>query len=241
MGNTPSTGDKYELKLNFDSVDAVSKQLETNGLKDLIVYIGIDYTASNSRASNMSFGGIPLHSIGNQIINPYQQVLTIVGKQLQKLTKEISLFSFGDSISRGTGVCNMNKDGPLSTYDDVINIYNKSTPFITLSGPTNFAPLINKAVENAAEAKGKTLILIICDGHVTETEPTYKAVDAAREQNIEVVCIGVGDGPFGKMSTQLNLPNFHFINFTTLKEQYQEKVEEYLSIAVLQDLVSFKN
>lgn len=65
--------------------------------QDLALFLlltGIDYTASNAVQGQRSFGGQPLHSIGQRFLNPYQQVL--VALQIGSLFT--SLYSHGYNL-----------------------------------------------------------------------------------------------------------------------------------------------
>jgi len=58
------------------------------------------------------------------------------------------VFGFGDSTTGDWSTFPLN--GPeeeCKGLDEVLRVYNEVTPYVDLSGPTNFAPLINQAVE----------------------------------------------------------------------------------------------
>lgn len=43
--------------------------------------------------------------------------------------------------------------GPCRGFQDVLRVYNEMTPKVRLGGPTNFAPLINKAIDLVKKSK----------------------------------------------------------------------------------------
>ena len=47
--------------------------------------IGIDYTMSNESMGRKTFGGKSLHNLSAKELNPYQQVIKILGKTLESL------------------------------------------------------------------------------------------------------------------------------------------------------------
>lgn len=51
------------------------------------------------------------------------------------------------NVAYNRSVFALKTDGFCHTLDEVLDIYNEVTPNVTLSGPTNFAPLIYQAIE----------------------------------------------------------------------------------------------
>lgn len=49
----------------------------------LKVIIGVDFTGSNEDSGKVTFNGKNLHTIDPNILNPYQEVIEIVGKTLE--------------------------------------------------------------------------------------------------------------------------------------------------------------
>ena len=81
--------------------------------------------------------------------NPYQEVIEIVGRTLEVFDddKLIPAFGFGDAFTTDKQAFPFYPDRrPCNTFGEVISRYMEITPGITLSGPTNFAPVIREAV-----------------------------------------------------------------------------------------------
>ncbi|VDK28328.1 unnamed protein product, partial [Anisakis simplex] len=109
----------------------------------------IDYTASNKYQGEQCFGGRSLHSIDPFIPNPYQQVISVMGRTLAPFATSgfIPAYGFGDAKTGDRSVFKLKDDGECRNLDEVLRVYNKVTPTVSLSGPTNFAPVIYQAIE----------------------------------------------------------------------------------------------
>ena len=71
------------------------------------------------------------------------------------------MYGFGDSISRGTTICNLSRENKaFTTFDQVLATYQTATPYVTLSGPTNFCPIIARAVEIAQTTNSHCLLVM---------------------------------------------------------------------------------
>lgn len=66
----------------YRSLEEVQDALRKAGLESSNLIVGIDYTKSNTWNGSKTFGGNCLHAFGN-FINPYQEVITIVGRTLE--------------------------------------------------------------------------------------------------------------------------------------------------------------
>ena len=60
----------------------------------------------------------------------------------------------------------MNK--PCKGFREVLRCYKEVVRRITMSGPTNFVPIINKAIELVKKTREYHILVIIADGQVTE-------------------------------------------------------------------------
>ncbi len=72
-----------------------------------------------------------------------------MGKALEPFATvgAIPAYGFGDLYTSDWSVFSLRTEGHCRTFDDVLRVYNEITPSVTLSGPTNFAPLIYQAIE----------------------------------------------------------------------------------------------
>jgi len=210
--------DKYE------TIEQVQEALREAGLESCNLIVGVDYTKSNETSGRVSFQGKCLHALAPNTQNPYQQVISILGRTLEAFDedKKIPVYGFGDVTTKGTRVFPFFPDRSCLGFEEVLSRYNEITPHIQLSGPTNFAPLIYEAINIVKTAKDFHLLVIVADGLVTSEKETTSAIVEASKYPLSIVMIGVGDGPFDLMREfDDNLPerkfdNFQFVNFNDI-------------------------
>ena len=134
--------------------------------------------------------------------------------------KKIDVFGFGDSETKGDSVFPFYQNKPCIGLAEVLLRYTAITPTRTLSGPTNFAPLIKEAIKIVKKKRDYHILLIITDGDVVSKVETGKfathhfsfshslsfssqanAIVEASSYPLSIVCVGVGDGPFDLMAS----------------------------------------
>jgi E3 ubiquitin-protein ligase RGLG len=188
----------------YKTLDDVIEALQRSGLESSNLIIGIDYTASNEHQGRKTFGGKCLHRVAVDEWNPYQRVIKMIGQTLEKFDddKFIPVFGFGDSLTRDTDVFPFIPDPNSPRYcqgfQEVLDVYNRITPGVTLSGPTNFAPLIYKAIETVFGSDNRAsyhILVIIADGQVVNEKDTQDAIVEASKYPLSIIMVGVGDGP----------------------------------------------
>ncbi|EDR29205.1 copine-1, putative [Entamoeba dispar SAW760] len=213
---------KAILKGNYQSMDELQEGLRQAGLESSNLIIGVDYTKSNTWTGTKSFNGYSLHGLFENVMNPYQRVIDIIGRTLEPFDDDnlIPVYGFGDVTTTDKSVFSfMPDDTPCNGFQEVLKRYNEITPSVRLSGPTNFAPLINKAVQIVQRTRQYHILLIIADGQVDAERATKAAIENASNYPLSIVTIGVGDGPFDKMEDfddelgQSKFDNFNFVNF----------------------------
>src|SRR3989338_3127076 len=212
----------------YTSLAEVTEALKQAGLVESQLIIGIDYTKSNTFKGKKSFGGKSLHYIDPQgrRLNPYQHCIQLIGKTLERFDgdKVIPMFGFGDLTTKdqkifGISGCRGDKNFPQGV-EEVLQRYNEVTPMLTLAGPTNFAPLIYRAIDIVASSHTFHILLIIADGQVTNENETIQAILKASHYPLSIILVGVGDGPWEMMQDfddrlpERAFDNFQFVNYT---------------------------
>jgi len=209
---------------HFKSIEEVQESLKKAGLESSNLIIGIDYTKSNESSGRRTFYGRSLHSLSAQSLNPYQQVISIVGRTLEVFDEDhlIPAFGFGDITTKATGVFPFFPNRSANGFQEVLDRYNELTPNIQLSGPTNFAPVIYAAINIVKSAKDFHVLIIIADGQVTNEKETISAIVEASNYPLSIIVVGVGDGPWDMMKEfddglpERRFDNFQFVNFYEL-------------------------
>lgn len=205
-----------EMLLTITSLDSLSEAMRKAGLETTNLIFGIDYTASNKYQGEESFGGRSLHTIHPHVKNPYQQVITILGRTLAPFAGHghIGVYGFGDAKTGDWSTFNLKPEGFCRDLEEVLGVYNHVTPTVALSGPTNFAPLIYQAMEICQKSRDVSsklseslivldlqyhILVIIADGQVTNERATRRAIVQACQHPLSIIVVGVGDGPWDMM------------------------------------------
>ncbi|EGD75552.1 copine [Salpingoeca rosetta] len=233
------------IRDKYASIEEVSDAIRECGLESCNLIVGVDYTKSNDFQGRRTFGGKSLHHVDvtGEIENPYQQVIRVICQTLSQFDEDhlIPAFGFGDITTQGHSVFPFIKDRPCETFHEVLKVYKQITPMITPSGPTNFAPLIRKAIEIVKEARNFHVLLIIADGQVTTPKDTIAAIVEASNYPLSIVMIGVGDGPWDMMKEfddrlpERRFDNFQFVNFHEVMRS-SERCEATFALRTLMEI-----
>jgi E3 ubiquitin-protein ligase RGLG len=215
------------IRDDFKSLEEIDKAVKEVGLVRSQLIFGIDYTISNLETGKESFGGRSLHHIQPGLLNPYQNVISIIGRTLEKFDSDnlIPAFGFGDRATLDRKIFPLCPDGSYCKgFRGVLDAYNEITPKIRMSGPTNFAPLIREAIRIVKKTEQYHILVIVADGQVTNERQTKDAIVEASHFPLSIVMIGVGDGPWDMMEEfDDSLPtrqfdNFQFVNYNSVVE-----------------------
>mmetsp|Transcript_10639 Transcript_10639/g.14248 ORF Transcript_10639/g.14248 Transcript_10639/m.14248 type:complete len:301 (+) Transcript_10639:411-1313(+) len=225
--------DKWNQKFRrfpdiYRSIGEVQGALRDAGLVNSSLILAVDYTKSNDYTGDSTFGGLPLHTIDPQLMNPYQQVISIIGRTLEEFDddKRIPAFGFGDTTTTNRGAFPFFHHRVCYTVSEVLQRYDEITPFVKLSGPTNFAPVIYEAIDivESADKPHLHILVIIADGQVTDESDTVDAIVEASNYPLIIIMVGVGDGPWGMMKEfddeipQRTFDNFQFVDCNSVME-----------------------
>lgn len=100
-----------------------------------------------------------MHDVNTSELNPYQQVIRILGSTLEKFDEDniIPCFGFGDVTTKDISVFPFREEGYCTGFHDVLSAYTQIARRVKMSGPTSFAPLIYKAIDIVRETKSVSL------------------------------------------------------------------------------------
>ena len=225
----------FAIPDRYNSIEEVQIALRQVGLESSNLILGIDYTKSNTWTGTKTFGGNSLHSISSckpqGPANPYQQVITVIGRTLEVFDDDrlIPAYGFGDSYTSDKKCFPFYPDcRPAVGFQQVLERYDEITPGIVLAGPTNFAPVIRKAIDIVRAERSYHILVIIADGQVTNRRETEDAIVEASNFALSIIVIGVGDGPWDVMEEfddelpDRKFDNFQFVDFDkTVREAHK--------------------
>ncbi|PRQ49457.1 putative transcription factor C2H2 family [Rosa chinensis] len=244
---------------NFNSLDQVIASLREAGLESSNLILGIDFTKSNEWTGKYSFNRKSLHAIGSTP-NPYEQAISIIGRTLSPFDEDniIPCFGFGDASTHDQGVFRFYPDDRCCVgFEEALARYREIVPYLRLSGPTSFSPIIDAAIDIVEKNNGQYHVLvIIADGQVTrspDTPPgrfsaqeqaTVNSIVAASKYPLSIILVGVGDGPWDAMQQfDDNIPqrafdNFQFVNFTKIMSDNRDisQKEAAFALAALMEI-----
>jgi copine 1/2/3 len=170
--------------------------------------IGVDFTASNGEPTSSG----SLH-YSNGIQNQYLTAIHEVSKILLNFDsdKEVPLFGFGANLSKfyfGVSHCfalNGNIFRPeVSGIEGIEDTYKKARTRIDFSGPTYFAPLLqrwNEMVKFESE-KDQTkyyIYMILTDGAIHDVDETVDFIVESSYLPVSIIIIGIGNANFSAM------------------------------------------
>ncbi len=224
---------------NYRTYDELAQAIRAAGIESSNLIVGIDFTESNkgqgtdtyfklfqNRQDGLQFKN--LHHLTQDWLNPYEQVITIMAKTLDSFDedKKYPVFGFGDVQTKAHGTFPISADGQYCVGTvQVCSSYRQTAAAVQMSGPTSFAPIIEKAMNVVYENRASYHILvIITDGriHGSHKEATATMLRRASLFPLSIIVVGVGDGPFDTMDAFDNnaekklFDNVQFVNFSEI-------------------------
>jgi len=217
------------------------------GLESSQLLIGVDFTKSNLWTGKQSFGGRSLHNIdpSGRILNPYQTVIKVLGNTLEAFDddKLIPAYGFGDATTANKACFPFTHgDRPCNGFAEVLERYGELVAGVNLAGPTNWAPIIDRAIDIVSEEQCYHILVIVGDGQVTNASETREAIVRASSYPISIVAIGVGDGPWDMMEEfDDELPtrkfdNFQFVELNKTLRQNPKNFEAAFALNALMEV-----
>ena len=189
-----------------------SKKRFTDYLKegiDLNLNIAIDYTISNGKPNDKN----SLHYANGEEANDYEKAIYSCGKIVAYYDKDqiFPVYGFGGippGEKESNDCFNINfTDSPnIETIEEVISVYRQSLNQITFKGPTKFAPVISKVMEEIKkemkdypEDNHYEILMILTDGIINDMPKTLELLVDCAELPLSVIIIGIGKANFDDM------------------------------------------
>ncbi|RWS28392.1 copine-8-like isoform X2 [Leptotrombidium deliense] len=170
--------------------------------------VAVDFTASNGDVRNSD----SLHYIDPMSMRPnsYEIALQSVGEIIQYYDNSgyFAGFGFGAKIPPNNELShafplNNNPQHPYCNgIADLLTCYRRSLSYVTLYGPTNFAPVINNTALIASQYQTGSnyfVLLIITDGIICDMPQTIRAIISASSLPLSIIIVGVGNADFSAM------------------------------------------
>jgi len=228
----------------FSSLSDVTQAIRKAGLESSNIIFGVDFTASNAYQGAKTFQGRSLHAIQAGVSNPYQQVISIIGRTLEPFDEDgtIPAFGFGDLSTKDRTTFPFRQQGYCIGFRDVLAAYSEIAPNVKLSGPTSFAPIIHRAIDIIKHTRSFHILVIVADGQVTSEKSTRDAIVAASHWPLSIVLIGVGDGPWDMMAEfddslpQRRFDNFQFVDYHNVMKNCTDNPDPAFALSALMEL-----
>uniref|UniRef100_A0A669CM29 Copine family member 9 n=1 Tax=Oreochromis niloticus TaxID=8128 RepID=A0A669CM29_ORENI len=210
----PKKKGKKKKYINSGTVTLLSFKVESEytfvdfirGGTQLNFTVAIDFTASNGNPSQPT----SLHYMSPYQMNAYAMALKAVGEIIQDYDSDklFPAYGFGAKLPPDGKIShafplNGDNDNPNCVgIEGVLESYFQSLRAVQLYGPTNFAPVINKVANCAAEITDGSqyfVLLMITDGVISDMVQTKEAVVNAASLPLSIIIVGVGPAEFDAM------------------------------------------
>lgn len=201
-----------------DIVDRSSFLDFIQGGCEMKLTVAVDFTGSNGHPSEKSsLHFLPPNFIYNKEstqvheLNDYQKTLLSVGQVVQDYDTDRKIPVYGFGANLGPGPMDMHcfpltlnpKKHEVKGVKGVMKAYQHALKHVTLSGPTHFAPIINKVIATTEEPtqanQSYSVLLIITDGIVNDMPKTIDAIIEASNKPISIIIVGVGETDWAPM------------------------------------------
>ena len=166
--------------------------------------IGIDFTSSNQPPNDP----LSLHYLGGRM-NDYEEAIISCGNILAyyDYNQLFPVYGFGALVKgeKQISMCfnvNFKQNPEIYTIENVLKAYRNCFRNITLAGPTNFCPLVKKAIEQIKKESDNLkyhILLILTDGIINDKQETIDALVEGSFLPLSVIIIGIGNDHFQEM------------------------------------------
>uniref|UniRef100_A0A672I4E8 Copine family member IX n=1 Tax=Salarias fasciatus TaxID=181472 RepID=A0A672I4E8_SALFA len=195
-----------------------------------------------------------LHYMSPYQMNAYAMALKAVGEIIQDYDSDklFPAYGFGAKLPPDGKISHAfplsgDADNPNCVgIEGVLEAYFQSLRTVQLYGPTNFAPVINKVANCAAEITDGSqyfVLLMITDGVISDMVQTKEAVVNAASLPLSIIIVGVGpaefdameelDGDEVRVSSRGRLAERDIVQFVPFRDYIDRSGNQVLSMARL--------
>uniref|UniRef100_A0A3B4WLV7 Copine family member 9 n=1 Tax=Seriola lalandi dorsalis TaxID=1841481 RepID=A0A3B4WLV7_SERLL len=195
-----------------------------------------------------------LHYMSPYQMNAYAMALKAVGEIIQDYDSDklFPAYGFGaklppdGKISHAFPLSADSENPNCVGIEGVLEAYFQSLRTVQLYGPTNFAPVINKVANCAAEITDGSqyfVLLMITDGVISDMVQTKEAVVNAASLPMSIIIVGVGpaefdameelDGDEVRVSSRGRLAERDIVQFVPFRDYIDRSGNQVLSMARL--------
>ena len=97
---------------------------------------------------------------------------------------------------------NFSENSEIYTINNILKVYRQCLDKLTFAGPTFFAPIINKVIENIRRTDNNmeyNILMILTDGVIDDMDSTIDALVEGSYLPLSVIIVGIGNADFTKM------------------------------------------
>ena len=173
-----------------------------NGVR-VALDIGIDFTGSNGHPDDEGTLHCRLPNMEQR--NPYERAILSCATVMANYDydQKFPVYGFGALIKgqKEVSMCfniNFKKDPNIQYVDNIMKEYFACLDKIVFSGPTCFAPIINKIIsemKNEDDIMNYHVLMILTDGKIDDYEDTVDALVEGSFLPLSVIIIGIGNNP----------------------------------------------
>ena len=173
-----------------------------NGVR-IALDIGIDFTGSNGHPDDPGTLHCRLPNMEKR--NPYERAILSCATIMANYDFDqlFPVYGFGAVIKghKNASMCfniNFQDDPNIKFVDNIMKEYYACLDKIYFSGPTCFAPIINKIISNIKEENDILeyhVLMILTDGKIDDFEDTVDALVEGSFLPLSVIIVGIGDNP----------------------------------------------
>ena len=167
--------------------------------------IAIDFTSSNGDPQEPD----SLHSLVNGTKNDYEVAIESCGNVLKYYDADqlFPVYGFGAILPGEEEVShcfpiNFKEDPNIYLLENILKVYHECLDKITLHGPTKFAPIIKRVIEDINNMNNKyeyQILMILTDGIIVDLDETIDQLVDGSFLPLSVIIIGIGDNDFENM------------------------------------------